>query len=221
MPTNLTCLNVFIASPGGLGEERKAFRDAAQEANEADAIARGILYRPIGWEDTLGGIGRPQTIINEDIRKCDYLILLLWNRWGSPPDTNTSHFTSGTEEEFHVAKECHKLGSMRQILIFFKAIDPHQLSDPGPELNKVLSFKKDLEQRKEYLFHTFDSIENFKTLIRKHLAAWLRDEEKGVPKHRKFLADAYLPHPRTEEEYNRLPSGAEYIAPDKVRKRKR
>lgn len=59
MPTPLTSLKIFIASPGGLTEERKAFRDAVLELNDADALARGVLFLPVGWEETLGGIGRP------------------------------------------------------------------------------------------------------------------------------------------------------------------
>ena len=43
MPSELTCLRVFIASPRGLAEERKAFRDEIQEFNDADAIPRSVL----------------------------------------------------------------------------------------------------------------------------------------------------------------------------------
>jgi tetratricopeptide (TPR) repeat protein len=176
----LTCFRVFIASPGGLAEERKAFRDEIQAFNDADAIARGILFQPVGWEDTLGGIGRPQTLINEDVRRADYFVLLLWDRWGSPPETTASRFTSGTEEESHVAMECYtERKTMRRIVIMFKSVDPQQLSDAGPQLQKVLEFRKDIEQRKTHLFHSFDTTESFRRLIHKHLAAWLRDEENG------------------------------------------
>src|ERR1039457_4125380 len=101
MPSKLTCYGVFIASPSGLEEERKAFRDEIQDYNDADAIPRGVLFRPIGWEDTLGGVGRPQSFINKEVQAADYFVLLLWNRWGSPPDRTSSGFTSGTEEEYH------------------------------------------------------------------------------------------------------------------------
>jgi hypothetical protein len=53
MPTNMS--KIFIASPSGLAEERKAFRND-------------------GWEDMLGGIGRPQGILNEDVQKSDFCI---------------------------------------------------------------------------------------------------------------------------------------------------
>ena len=120
MPSKLTCLRVFIASPGGLAEERKAFRDEIQEYNDAEAIPRGVLFQALGWEDTLGGVGRPQTIINEDVRRADYFVLVLWNRWGSPPDTSSQQFTSGTEEEYHVALECYEKQQMRQLVMMFK-----------------------------------------------------------------------------------------------------
>ena len=182
MPTELTCLRVFIASPSGLAEERKAFRDEIQEFNDTHAIVRGVFFQAVGWEDTLGGIGRPQTLINEDVRKADYFVLLLWNRWGSPPDTGPSPFTSGTEEEYHVAMECYeKEKTMRQIVIMFKSVDPQQLSDPGAQLQKVLEFRKEIEQRKTHLFHSFDTTESFRRLLHKHLASWLHNDGSGGP----------------------------------------
>ena len=179
MPVALTCLRVFIASPNGLAEERKAFREEVQEFNDADSVARGVLFQAVGWEDTLGGIGRPQTLINDDIRKADFLILVLWNRWGSPPDAACSHFTSGVEEEYHVAMESYAAHKMRRIVVLFKSVDPCQLSDPGPQLRRVLEFRKDIEKKKTHFFQSFDSTESFRRLVRRHLADWLRDEESG------------------------------------------
>jgi len=180
MPTNLTSFKVFIASPGGLTDERRAFRDEIQDYNNAEAIPRGVLFQPFGWEDTLGGVGRPQSIINEDVRSSDFFVLLLWDRWGSAPDVKPSRFTSGTDEEYHVAMECYlsKDDPMRQLVLLFKAVDPKQLSDPGPQLEGVLNFKKEMEKEKTHLFHTFDTVERFQQLLRSHLSAWLRGWEK-------------------------------------------
>lgn len=179
MPNSIQAHRVFIASPGGLQDVREAFREILNEYNESEAIHRGCLFIPVGWELTLGGIGRPQSLINEDIRKCDLFLLVLWHRWGSPPDTMSSHYSSGTEEEFHVALEClHDSNHpMRQIVIFFKAVDPQQLSDPGAQLQKVLNFKKRLEEEKQYLYHTFDVLSVFRNLLRRHLGQWLREYE--------------------------------------------
>jgi len=183
VPSTLTCLRVFIASPGGLAEERKAFREEIQEFNESHGIASGVLFVPVGWEDTLGGVGRPQSLINEDVRQSDYFILALWDRWGSSPDATPGQFSSGSEEEFHIALGCHSSAEtpMRQIVVLFKSVDPQQMSDPGPQLQKVLAFRSKIEQDKSVLFHTFDSGALFRKLIRKHLAAWMRRSDAIDP----------------------------------------
>lgn len=177
MPTKLKCFRVFIASPGGLADERKAFRDEIHELNDADANARGVSFIAMGWEDTLGGVGRPQSAINEDIRASDYFVLVLWNRWGSAPDASVSQFSSGSEEEYQLAMECYKQKTMRQVAVMFKGVDPQQLSDPGPQLQEVLKFRERLESTKECFYKTFDTADSFRKLIRRHLSAWARDEE--------------------------------------------
>lgn len=182
MPQEITSYKIFIASPGGLDRERQAFRDAIASYNESEAIHRGAYFIPVGWELTLGGIGRPQDLINEEIRQCDYFVLLLWNRWGSPPD-RIGRFSSGTEEEFSVAMECahDPAFPMRQVVIYFKSPDPQQLSDPGEQLQRVLEFKKRLEAEKHHLYVTFDVPESFAEKLRRDLGRWLRDHEQGLP----------------------------------------
>ena len=108
MPDNLKAYRIFIASPGGLQDERRAFREEIQSYNESESVSRGVLFLPVGWEDTLGGVGPPQSIINEDVRRCDYFLLLLWDRWGSPTNIDRSGYSSGTEEEYRVALECYE-----------------------------------------------------------------------------------------------------------------
>ena len=59
MSHTLAAYRVFIAFPLGLTTERQAFRDMIQTYNEMDAIPRGLLFIPVGWEATLPGMGRP------------------------------------------------------------------------------------------------------------------------------------------------------------------
>lgn len=174
---------MFIASPGGLDEERRAFKDIVREYNEADAGPRGVSFRAVGWEDTLGGLGRPQALINREVSDCDYCIVVLWDRWGSPPDSeDRSEYSSGTEEELAVARECvgNNDDPMADVLLLFKAVEPRHRSDPGPQLQKVLDFKAELESTKEVLYQSFDSLDRFRGIVRSHLARWLRDHESGV-----------------------------------------
>jgi tetratricopeptide (TPR) repeat protein len=181
VPGDLRGLRVFIATPGGLDPERRAFRQVLTEFNEDDAYERGVVFIPTGWELTLAGVGRPQEIINEEVRRCDYLVLLLWDRWGTPPATS-GPYTSGTEEEYAVAREClaDDKCPMRDIVVLFKGVDARQLSDPGDQLRKVLGFKRTLEEQKTIYFATFDSPDEFKRDLQRHLMRWMRDEGEGA-----------------------------------------
>jgi len=175
MAKKLTTYRIFIASPSGLDAERVAFRDTIEEYNKSDAIPEDVQFEAVGWEDTLGGPRRPLEIITEELRQCDYLVMVLWDRWGSPPD-KAGRYSSGTEEEFHVALEClaDEDQPMRQVVMFFKGVPVRQLNDPGEELHKVLNFRKETEAKKEHLYQTFDEVDEFTKLLRRHLASWRR-----------------------------------------------
>lgn len=180
MSSQFTEYRIFLASPGGLQKERNAFEDVITKYNKDEAIHGGARFIPVGWKDTLGGNGRPQAIINEDLRKCDYFVLMFWDRWGSNPNVDREgQFSSGTEEEYYVALESLKdsVPPMKQLVVFFKAVDPRQLSDPGPQLSKVLDFQKKLE--KEFFFDVFDELDGFKDCLRSYLGRWRRDHEDG------------------------------------------
>ncbi len=183
MPDVLQKYAVFIASPGGLQAEREAVRDLFTEYNQSEAIPRGALFEPVGWEDTFGGIGRPQGLINEDVRRCDYLLLMLRDRWGSAPGATGGAYSSGTEEEYNVALECFSDPDHRMngIVMVFHSVDPARMVDPGPQLERVLDFKRQVEDEKAHLFHTVDSMREFRLLVRRHLGRWLRDHGDGPP----------------------------------------
>jgi hypothetical protein len=137
MPRELTAFRIFIASPGGLERERQAFRDVVEEFNLSCARLRGAAFLPIAWEFTLGGIGRPQSIINEEVRSCDYFFMVLHDWWGHPTTTDSvPEFQSGSHEEFCVALQCYETSEspMRQLVLCFKAVDPSKLADPGDQL---------------------------------------------------------------------------------------
>src|SRR5262245_5594641 len=92
-------LQVFLASPGDLGEERKLAREIVDRVNHG--LARRLEWRIelLGWEDTLPGMARPQALINRDVETCDLFIGALHERWGTP----TGDYSSGFEEEFELA----------------------------------------------------------------------------------------------------------------------
>ena len=138
MPKDIRHYRVFIASPSGLDDERRAFRDVLYDFNNRDGIHRGMHFDPWGWELTLGQHGRPQETINREVRESDYLILVLHDRWGTPPGDPSNLYSSGTEEELNVATQCLKdfQFPMKQIVMLFKSVHPRQLADPGSALQK-------------------------------------------------------------------------------------
>ena len=178
MATKMNSYKVFIASPTGLEDEREAFVKEINDYNDIEALPRDVFFQPIGWENTLPGIGRPQSLINEQLKICEYFVLVLHDRWGSYPGYNEKGATSGTMEEYKIALDCYRdaHSPMKQVVCLFKSIPPNQLADPGPQLQKVLEFKKKLESEKLLLYGTFSSLTEFTQLLRKNLAKWLRDD---------------------------------------------
>ena len=138
-----------------------------------------MTFLPTGWEDTLSGVGRPQSLINEDVQRCDYFVLVLWDRWGTPPRAGAGPYSSGTEEEYHVARQClaDPDRPLRNIVVLFKGVSERQLSDPGGQLQKVLTFRRQIEAEKTLLYQTFDTEDECARVLRKHLAQWVRDHE--------------------------------------------
>ena len=199
MASQVTAYRVFIASPRGLATERKDFRRVIESYNDQEAVERGAVFLPVGWEMTLGKVGRPQKTINEDVRRCDYFLMLLWNRWGQPTSAAPGGFSSGSEEEFSVAQECYSKGTMKAIVVMFKDVTAAQLRDPGTELQNVLDFRKRLEREKELLYETFDKPAAFRERLRRHLAKWMLVYHGGSAERSATDATARQPPPVTIE----------------------
>jgi hypothetical protein len=162
MSKRITQYRVFIGSPSGLDDERNYFRRKLERYTAVHGEPRDISFYPVAWEETVSGIGRPQELINEDLRQCDYAVFVLHDRWGSPPG---SGYTSGTDEEWSIAEELYNTNKIRNIALFFKEIDPRQMRDPGEQLKMVLTFKKQIEDGKKYLFRQYKTIDQFNELL--------------------------------------------------------
>ena len=94
-------IKVFLASPGGLQEEREAANDIVNEENRNHAYRNDFQIELVGWEDTIAQQGRPQEVINRDLDQCEYFVGLMWQRWGTPPGPKGHPYSSGFEEEYY------------------------------------------------------------------------------------------------------------------------
>ena len=162
-------IHVFIASLGDLAVERRAFKEVIDELNGGFGDGAGIRFVALGWEDTLATTGRrAQGVINQDIDRSDVFVLALHRRWGQEaPDAKP--YSSYTEEEFHRALERWKKTGSPEIFVFFKHIDPRQMADPGPQLQKVLAFRKPLEDSRQVFYHLFADEKEFTAEVDRHL----------------------------------------------------
>src|SRR3546814_13463215 len=123
MSQQLTGYRVFIASPGGLSSARDCFRRVLEEYNRTDGFRRGVVFIPVGWEKMAPTRGRGQEVINQRLRQCDFCVLVLHDRWGTPP-SDDGPFASGTEEELNVAMTCLRSNdhAMEDVVVQCKTI---------------------------------------------------------------------------------------------------
>lgn len=144
-------INVFLGSPGGLEEERDI---ALKTVSRLNQIMRPLkiafdLYR---WEDDVPAAGRPQDIINPAVDECDVFVGVVYRRWGTPTGTAASGF----EEEFNrVMQRRTAETSPPEVQLFFKQVDPEALADPGPQLLRVVAFKKERKSQGDVMYKDF------------------------------------------------------------------
>ena len=165
---------IFLASPSNLSAERQLFSEIIEDANKLIAKNKGFILEPVIWEETLIGKGRPQEKINEKLKKCHLVVMLLWNKWGSP----TGSYSSGFEEEYEVANE-----NKKEIWLYFRDVAKDMLNDPGEQLKKVIAFRNKINTEKRYLYSNYGDENEWKDTFYFHLNEWLnklRSEHSSV-----------------------------------------
>jgi hypothetical protein len=124
-------VRVFIAFPGDLAIERRAFKEVIEELNAGFGDGAGVEFLALGWEDTLATTGRrSQSVINDEIDRCDIFILAMHRRWGQEAQ-DAKPYSSYTEEEFHRAIDRWRRTLQPVVFVFFKQVEAGQMADPG------------------------------------------------------------------------------------------
>ena len=173
MPSTRRVLHAFLASPGGLEEERKAIRDVVDEFNRLWADELGYQVDLVGWEETVAGYGRPQHLINQDVDRCDLFIGMIWRRWGTPPDSD-GNFSSGFEEEFQRSMDRRERTGRPQVSLFFKEIPEDVMADPGDDLKRVLEFKEEVMAKRKILFQNFSTVRDMEDRARQCVTEYVK-----------------------------------------------
>jgi hypothetical protein len=168
MPRTETVLQVFVASPADLTDERRALDETITELNATWARSLGVRLDLWRWETSAypGAAADPQAVINSEAPvDYDVFVGIMWARFGTP----TPRAGSGTEEEFRSAKARHDANpSSVHVMFYFKEtpVSP-RLIDPA-QLSAVSAFRASLGEE-GVLYWPFDSTEQFRAATRLHL----------------------------------------------------
>ncbi|MGB9191941.1 MULTISPECIES: DUF4062 domain-containing protein [unclassified Acinetobacter] len=168
MAYQATILNVMIASPSDVAEERQLVRDAIYEWNAIHSKQFGVMLNPVGWETHVAPEmgNRPQEIINKRIlENTDILLGIFWTRLG----TETGEYVSGTVEEIsrHIASQ--KLAS---IYVCDKPIPPSQITEQYQKLQVQIR-----EWMPSGVIDFYNDLSNFKQKIKDHLSLHIQQNE--------------------------------------------
>jgi hypothetical protein len=172
MAETRTVFRIFIGSPSDVSQEREIARKIIGQVSKTQT-SRKITLEAHGWEEVPPGLGRAQELINPEVKQADLLVGILWKRFG----TNTGVAESGTEEEFNIFHERFQAGEPVDVMFYFRDPPPDMLTDPGPQLQKVLAFRRKIEQIG--LLGTYKEPEEFEDKLREHLTAWAEKRSKG------------------------------------------
>ena len=162
MSYSATAINVMIASPGDVPQERVIARNVIHEWNTIHAKDRQVVLMPVGWDThSAPDTGdRPQAIINSQLlRDADLLVAVFWTRLGSP----TGVAASGTVEEIE-----EHLGAGKPAMIYFSSAPVRPDSIANEQYTALKAFKDSLRSRG--LYSEYESLGEFKDTFTRHLA---------------------------------------------------
>jgi hypothetical protein len=170
MPRQSTILQVFVASPSDVLEERKLLETVVTQLNQAWSKTLGVTFELLKWETNVhpSFSTYPQNVINEQIGSdYDVFIGIFWGRIGTP----TPRAPSGSIEEFEQAlAKLRQNGTLPEIMLYFKdaPISPSKID--VDQLRKVQDFRNFIAEEGG-IYSVFEDLSSFESSLRSHLSA--------------------------------------------------
>ena len=161
MAYDAQAIEVMVASPSDVAEERQIVRDVIVDWNAVNSKREAVCLMPVGWETHASPelSGRPQQIINERIlESADLLVGIFWTRVGSPTGTSIS----GSIEEI----ERH-LAAGKPVMLYFSTIPIVPSNLDREQFDALEKFKA--WAMTQGLIETFDSTADFANKFRNQL----------------------------------------------------
>ena len=192
-PVRATILNVLIASPSDVTEERDVVEKVLHAWNASHFETLGVMLHPVRWESHAypASGDRPQAIINKQIVESgDILVGIFGYRLGTP----TGEAQSGTIEEI---EEFRKAG--KYVALYFSTADVPRSADRG-QLEALEAYKK--ERQKDTLYFEFKDASALRDDLTRQLPKIVAQVSRGI----EDLAPRKPPSTQTHGTY--LPSVA-------------
>lgn len=177
-------LRIFLASPGGLENERKVIEQCVIEHNGRVEATDSNSFKIVDWNQVRATARRPQEAINELIYECHYMVVLFKDTWGSEPGSPWG-FTSGTEEELFTG--LLELGQadrpMRDVWVAF-------IDHPAPS-PKVNVLKQQITSNHSMLYESISGTSDLKDKISDRFKSWANPaSSKKIPRHIELLSSS-------------------------------
>ena len=155
-------LEVMIASPSDVADEREIVRQIITEWNVLNSRDKHVVLMPIGWETHSAPdlSSRPQQLINDRVlAHADLLVGIFWTKLGSP----TGKAASGTVEEIeeHLAKS-------KPVMLYFSNAPAVPSSINAEQYEKLNEFKRWAYGKG--LVQSYDTKDIFRDDFRRHLS---------------------------------------------------
>lgn len=171
-------IRVFLASPGDVCPERNSVKAILQDINETFLLDKGLALELVTYEeDTFPDYGdHAQYLIDKQISEDNEIIIVIfWSTLGYKIPNNLT----GTLHEFNEAIKSYNKRGYPRIMLYFKTERLHPLKLDLKKLEGVQKLYNAASNVKSKIFYkTFESTDDFKTLLKKNLVNLLRDMEK-------------------------------------------
>lgn len=163
MSYQATVVEILLAGPGDVVEERLLITDAIETWNQRHSHHMGLVMRPVKWEaDTFPELGGdPQAIINKQLAgRCDAAIAVFAARLG----TATPRDVSGTAEEIE-----RFVAEGKPVSVYFSEGQADLTSLNGAQFEALRRYQQSLRDRGTY--RGYKSISDLRQLIDQLLPA--------------------------------------------------
>jgi hypothetical protein len=179
--------------------EREKVHAVVAQLNRMLGGQLGFVLEVLDWKTHVApDMGRPQEVINRQIKDYDIFVGIMWKRFGS--DTGVAG--SGTAEEFNIAYDHWQKDGKPRILFYF-CKRPFMPSTPEEmqQFSQVFAFKEKF--KKMGLGRDYERPEQFADSLREHLHKWVFEKFRQSAERTKPIADftSYVEYLKKETMY--------------------